>query len=93
MKLRITEAVLAEAFRAKVCRERMEELAESIRRSVKERHSLPKMRIRLAEYGNDTELMLTAVSALRGRIRKHSRQGTGISGHGCSCCAAHASMK
>lgn len=65
MKLRITEAVLAEAYRAKVCRERMEELAESIRRSVKERHSLPKMRIRLAEYGNDTELMLTAVSALR----------------------------
>lgn len=65
MKLRITEAVLAEAYRAKVCRERMEELAESIRKSVKERHSLPKMRIRLAEYGNDTELMLTAVSALR----------------------------
>ena len=30
MKLRITEAVLAEAYRAKVCRERMEELAESI---------------------------------------------------------------
>ena len=28
MKLRITEAVLAEAYRAKVCRERMEELAE-----------------------------------------------------------------
>ena len=27
MKLRITEAVLAEAYRAKVCRERMEELA------------------------------------------------------------------
>ncbi|MFR4245213.1 helix-turn-helix domain-containing protein [Phocaeicola coprophilus] len=27
--------------------------------------SLPKMRIRLAEYGNDTELMLAAVSALR----------------------------
>ena len=49
MKLRITEAVLAEAYRAKVCRERMEELAESIRKSVKERHSLPKMRIRLAE--------------------------------------------
>lgn len=65
MKLRITEAVLAEAYRAKVCRERMEELAESIRKSVKERHSLPKMRIRLAEYGNDTELMLAAVSALR----------------------------
>ncbi|WP_278614467.1 hypothetical protein [Phocaeicola plebeius] len=43
----------------------MEELAESIRKSVKERHSLPKMRIRLAEYGNDTELILTAVSALR----------------------------
>lgn len=65
MKLRITEAVLAEAYRAKVCRERMEELAESIRKSVKERYSLPKMRIRLAEYGNDTELMLAAVSALR----------------------------
>ena len=42
MKLRITEAVLAEAYRAKVCRERMEELAESIRKSVKERYSLPK---------------------------------------------------
>lgn len=92
MKLRITEAVLAEAYRAKVCRERMEELAESIRKSVKERHSLPKMRIRLAEYGNDTELMLAA-GAHCGRIRKHRRQGTGISGHGCSCCAAHASMK
>lgn len=65
MKLRITEAVLAEAYRAKVCGERMEELAESIRKSVKERHSLPKMRIRLAKYGNDTELMLTAMSALR----------------------------
>lgn len=63
--MRITEAVLAEAYRAKVYRERMEELAESIRKSVKERHSLPKMRIQLAEYGNDTELMLTAVSALR----------------------------
>ena len=65
MKLRITKAVLAETCGAKVCRERMEELAESIRMSVKERHSLPKMRIRLADYGSDTELMLTAMRALR----------------------------
>ena len=65
MKRRITKAVLAETCGAKVCRERMEELAESIRMSVKERHSLPKMRIRLADYGSDTELMLTAMRALR----------------------------
>ena len=75
-----------------MCRERMEELAESIRKSVKERHSLPKMRIRLAEYGNDTELMLTAVSALRKDKEAPSARDR-ISGHGCSCCAAHASMK
>ncbi len=54
MKLRITEAVLAEAYRAKVCGERMEELAESIRKSVKERTRCKplkqrKMKLRITE--------------------------------------------
>ncbi len=56
MKLRITEAVLAEAYRAKVCRERMEELAESIRKSVKERHSDGRTGGEHTEVGEGTAL-------------------------------------
>lgn len=65
MKLRITEAVLAEAQRAQIRSRKTEELEESIRKAVEERHSMPRMRDRMAEYGNDTELMLTAVRALQ----------------------------